>query len=117
MFVDRRFVLGQIDAERAAIVPSTAMPADRAYYQTGEDLHGSCRSGSAFCVGYIAGVVDYTVSDRGDAADLHPREVRLRRVRDVVTQYLGDYPDLRKQPAEHSSGPASSERGRACDLR
>lgn len=83
-----------------AIVLTAVVPAEGAYFQTGKDLDGYCRSGSSFCLGYIAGVVDTLFLTANKQQICIPREVRLGRVTDVVRQYLDDYPELHEQPAE-----------------
>ncbi len=83
-----------------AIVLTTAMPAGAAYYQTGKDLFEHCQSGSAFCLGYIAGVVDTLFLTEDKQQVCIPREVRLGQVQAVVTQFLDDNPGMHNHPAE-----------------
>ncbi len=78
----------------------SAAPA-RAEWMSGNELHETCASGSAvdkaLCLSYVMGVLDG--SRFLDQPLKTPTGATGGQVRDVVSKYLADHPEVREQPA------------------
>ncbi len=73
----------------------------RAEWMSGNELHETCASGSAvdkaLCLSYVMGVLDG--SRFLDEPLKTPTGATGGQVRDVMSKYLADHPEIREQPA------------------
>ncbi|MFC3696412.1 Rap1a/Tai family immunity protein [Sphingobium xenophagum] len=71
------------------------------FYINGQKLHEFCEkktaSDNAFCIGYVTAIADSF--EHGRSKDCIPDGVGSLIVRDVISKFLVDHPNLRHLPA------------------